>query len=161
MQQERCGNGRYLAQGMALPYLGEDSVPAAGVQCRVGTVLPGQAPVDIQLWRSVRGIALRELETVGDESCALLGQQQEWLHVLARDKQEWLGPDPATVCPLSPSPSTAPGAVGDTQVLHPSGNVQEGSCEHKTWAGLSLSDQGMYAMALSKKTAKLVMRCFY
>lgn len=75
---------------MAWPYLGEDGVPAAGVQRGVSTVLPGQVPVDVQLWQGVRGGALRGPETVGDEGCALLGQQQERLHALARDEQGWL-----------------------------------------------------------------------
>lgn len=75
---------------MALLYLGEDGIPAAGVQCWIAAVLSGQVPVDVQLWQGVRRGALRGLETVGDEGCALLGQQQEWLHALARDKQGWL-----------------------------------------------------------------------
>lgn len=75
---------------MALLYLGEDGVPAAGVQRRVGTVLPGQEPVDVELWHGVRSRALRGLQTVGNEGFALLGQHQEWLHALTRDKLGWL-----------------------------------------------------------------------
>lgn len=56
--QNTCCNDRYLAQGMVLPYLGEDGVPTAGVQCRVGTVLPGQEPVDVELWQGARSRAL-------------------------------------------------------------------------------------------------------
>lgn len=51
-------NWQVLARGTALRYLGEDSVPAAGVQCRIVTVLPGQVPVDAQLWYNARGVAL-------------------------------------------------------------------------------------------------------
>lgn len=72
---------------MVLPYLGEDSIPTAGVQCRVDSVLPGQEPVDVELWHGVRGRALGGLQTVGNEGFTLLRQQQEWLHALTRDKQ--------------------------------------------------------------------------
>lgn len=75
---------------MVLPYLGEDGVPTPGVQRRVGSVLPGQEPVDVELWQGVRSRALRGLQTVGNEGFTLLGQQQEWLHVLTGDKQGWL-----------------------------------------------------------------------
>lgn len=80
-------NWQVLAWGTAWWYLGEDSVPAAGVQCGIVTVLPGQVPVDVQLWYSARGAALRGLEAVSDEGCALLGQQQKRLHALAKDNR--------------------------------------------------------------------------
>lgn len=43
---------------LMLLYLGEDCVPATGVQLRVSPVLTGQLPVDEQLWQHARWPAL-------------------------------------------------------------------------------------------------------
>lgn len=71
----------------APPYLGEDGVLAAGVQLRVGAVVAGQLPVDVELGHGGRRAALRALQALRDEGRALLGQQQERLHALAGDVQ--------------------------------------------------------------------------
>lgn len=63
-------------------YLGEDSVLAAGVQCRVVSVLHSQASVNIKPWHEIGLAGLRVLQTLGNESCAPLGQQQELLDML-------------------------------------------------------------------------------
>lgn len=45
-------------------------------------MLHGQASVDVEPWHEVGLAGLRVLQALGDESRALLGQQQELLDVL-------------------------------------------------------------------------------
>lgn len=45
-------------------------------------MLHSQAPVNIESWDEVGLAGLRVLQTLGNESCAPLGQQQELLDVL-------------------------------------------------------------------------------
>ena len=63
-------------------YLGEDSILAAGVQGRVVSVLHSQASVNIEPRHEIGLAGLRVLQTLGNESCAPLGQQQELLDML-------------------------------------------------------------------------------
>lgn len=48
------------------PYLGEDSVLADGVECRIVTVLHGQTPVDVESRHEIGLAGLRVLEALGD-----------------------------------------------------------------------------------------------
>lgn len=59
--------------------------------------------------------------------------------------RDGLRPDAGTVCPPSPSPSTAHGVTGNAQFLHPCSNAQHGSSQHEPWDGLSSSDQEAHA----------------
>lgn len=67
-------------------YLGEDSVLAAGIQGRVVSVLHSQASVNVEAWHEVGLARLRVLQTLGNESRAPLGQQQELLDMLPMGK---------------------------------------------------------------------------
>lgn len=90
-------------------YLGEDSVLAAGVQGRVVPVLHGQASVNVEPWHEVGLAGFRVLQTLGNESCALLGQQQELLDVLPTGMHK--------TCHLLPAEAIAPPGFSLSQGL--------------------------------------------
>lgn len=66
-RNDRNSTSIFLAlQYDGYPYLGEDSIFAAGIKCWIVTMLHGQASIDVEAWHKVWLASLRVLEALSD-----------------------------------------------------------------------------------------------